>query len=67
MSEKFKTRDGGDAVVFATMVDSDRPYIGAYWTSEEWIPTTWKRDGTWHKKPGYKRGLDLIINETAIS
>lgn len=61
MTQKFKTRDGGDAVVFGTNKDSKRPYIGAYWTGEEWMPTTWKRDGTWYKEGGHPRGLDLML------
>lgn len=67
MSKRFKTRDKGDAIIFATTQDAPRPYVGAYWTGEEWIPTSWKIDGRWHDKPGYKRGLDLVLHETTVS
>ena len=67
----LKTRDGGNAVVFNTVEGARRCYIGAYSTGEKWIPCDWLRDGRWHDKLGYPRGLDLILpkennNKTAI-
>ena len=67
MTQKVKTRAGGDAIIFGTNKLADRPYIGAYWTGEEWVPTTWKSDGRWSEKPGYPRGLDIILNEATFS
>jgi hypothetical protein len=63
----FKTRDGLSAVIFATDFEKLRCYIGAYQSGNEWYPTTWCKGGRWHDTPGYKRGLDLMMenNETS--
>lgn len=59
--QKFKTRDGGEAVVFGTNKASTRCYLGAYLSGDRWIPCDWKRDGTWHEDAGHPRGLDLML------
>ncbi len=68
----FKTRDGGDAIIFGNNVNEKRCYIGAYYTGEKWLPTDWCADGRWHNDLGHPRGLDLMFdnnkkNETSVS
>lgn len=63
MSQWYRTRSGLSAVIFATDVDKERPYIGAYLSDGEWYPTTWKRGGVWHPEPGHPRGLDLMMDD----
>lgn len=63
MAEWYKTRDGLQAVVFATDQTKRRCYIGAYLSEDQWYPTSWCRNGRWHDKPGYKRGLDLMMEK----
>jgi hypothetical protein len=60
-----KTRDGLQAVVFATDHTKLRCYIGAYFSGGDWYPTTWCKDGRWHDQKGYKRGLDLVLETDA--
>lgn len=70
MMMQLQTRDGGMAVIMSTDATNKRCYIGAYFTGDQWIPTTWLQDGRWHDKLGHPRGLDLHIpkdNETTIS
>lgn len=68
MTQWYKTRDGAPAVVFATDLTQKRCYIGAYQAGDKWYPTSWCKNGRWHDKPGYKRGLDLDMkNETTVS
>jgi hypothetical protein len=59
--QKFKTRDGGEVIIFGTNDDARRCYIGVYYTGERWIPCDWLKDGRWHDKLGYPRGLDIIF------
>lgn len=65
MAEWYKTKDGGQAIVFATDTTKKRCYIGAYLSDGNWYPTTWCKGGRWHDKPGYKRGLDLDMENNA--
>lgn len=57
----FKTKDGGEAIVFATDHNWPRPFLGAYHTGTRWIPCDWMKDGRWHKELGHPRGLDLVM------
>jgi hypothetical protein len=45
ITKQLKTRAGSEVKIFATDYKNPRPYIGAYYTGEEWIPVTWRRDG----------------------
>jgi hypothetical protein len=65
LAEWYKTRDGLQAVVFATDATKKRCYVGAYQSGDKWYPTDWCKGGRWHDKPGYKRGLDLMMENNA--
>lgn len=58
----YKTRAGSDAVVFATNLLSDRPYLGAWCEGENWYPASWGKNGSYDGRPGHPRALDLMMN-----
>ena len=42
---QWVTRAGGDAVVFSMESGGSYPWIGAYFTGEEWVPCKWDATG----------------------
>lgn len=59
----FKTVGGATAIIYNFSSGGDYPWLGAYWSGEEWVPCKWDQFG---KKPSINTNmnatkLDLII------
>jgi len=51
------TRDGAPVILFAHCEHQPRPYIGAIWQEDRWLPVDWTRNGKY--LPNRDSGLDL--------
>ena len=52
------TRGGSKVIIYSDGGRGERNIHGAYFTGEEWIPTTWLHTGRFHEE--HKRALDII-------
>jgi hypothetical protein len=53
------TRAGSKVVIYTDKGKGDRPIIGAYFSGEEWVPSTWRDNGRFNTEA--ERALDLML------
>jgi hypothetical protein len=54
-----KTKNGLDAVVFFERASINFPFLGMYFTEEQWYPIRWTAEGKAY--PDNEHPLDLIL------